>query len=272
MTTAEQGTALITGASSGIGATFARHLAHQGYALILVARRLDRLQALADELKQCFSVCTEALEADLSNSVDLERVERRISEHDDLTMLINNAGFGTVGSFVEVPLARHLKMIQVHVTATTRLCYAALPGMIQRKQGAIINVSSLMALMPVGIYSATKAYLNTFSEALQVELKGTAIHIQALCPGLTHTEFHDLPEFQTDRSKTQMAPQFLWMSADEVVTTSLQALGQGSVICTPGWGNRLMAALMRSALAPLMIKAMSQHESESKQHESPVTR
>ncbi len=259
MSNQPRGTALITGASSGIGASFARQLASQGYDLILVARRLDRLQTLADELKQRFSVCVEPLCADLSDPADMSRLESRIAEHDDLTLLVNNAGFGTVGSFVEVPIARHTEMIQVHVMATTRLCYAALPGFIQRGRGAIINVSSTAAFLPTHTtYSSTKSYLIFFSEALQRELEGTRIRVQALCPGLTHTEFHDRPEFKSPRSLIQSAPKFMWMSADDVVATSLRALHRGPVICIPGRMNQLLSAIARSALAPLLTGAMKE--------------
>lgn len=254
-----KGTALITGASSGIGATFARQLAAQGYDLILVARRLERLQTLADELRQRFSICTQAIASDLSIQADVERVEKCIAAQHDLTLLVNNAGFGTVGSFLQIPLQRHLDMIQVHDVATTRLCYAALPGMIQRKHGGIINVASTAALLPThSTYSSTKVYLTYFSESLQMELKGTGVSVQALCPGLTHMEFHDRPEFQSPQGIVQRAPKLLWMSADDVVATSLRRLGHGAVICIPGWMNRLMAVLSRSALAPLMVGAMAE--------------
>jgi short-subunit dehydrogenase len=269
MTNHTKGTALITGASSGIGATFARQLAAQGYDLILVARRVERLQSLADELRHCYSVRAEAIAADLSAEADLQQVEQRVADQDNLTMLVNNAGFGTVGAFVHVPLERHVDMIAVHVIAPTRLCYAALPGMIRRKQGAIINVSSVAAFMPASVdYSSTKAYLNVFSEALQMELKGTGVYVQALCPGLTHTEFHDSPEFKSPASRIGKAPKFAWMSAEDVVATSLRSLGHGSVICIPGWGNRLMATIARSAFAPLVIGAMSGETLESKQSET----
>lgn len=263
MTTQTKGTAFITGASSGIGAAFARQLAAQGYNLILVARRLDRLRALADELNQRESVCAEPLTADLTVPADVERLERCIAEHDSLTLLVNNAGFGTVGAFVKVPLAQHLAMIQVHIMATVRLCYAALPKMIQRRQGAIINVSSTAAFLPTSTtYGSTKAYLNLFSEALQLELRGTGVHVQALCPGLTHTEFHDSPEFQSPDNMVQKAPKFMWMSAEDVVATSLRMLGNGSVVCVPGVANRIMAAIAHSALAPLMAGAMLDQTAE----------
>jgi short-subunit dehydrogenase len=129
--------------------------------------------------------------------------------------------------------------------------------MMQRKQGAIINVSSIAAFLPThATYSSTKAYLNVFSEALQMELKGTGIYIQALCPGLTHTEFHDRPEFKSERSRISKTPKLLWMSAEDVVATSLRTLGHGAVICIPGWINRLLVAMARSTLAPLMVGAM----------------
>jgi short-subunit dehydrogenase len=266
-----KGSALITGASSGIGAAFSRQLASQGYDLILVARRLERLETLAEEIKGHYSVCVETMAADLTDAASLERLEKRIVAHDQLTMLVNNAGFGTVGSFVQVPLQRHLEMIQVHVMATTRLCYAVLPNMMQRKQGAIINVSSIAAFMPATVgYSASKAYLNLFSEALQLELKKSGIAVQALCPGLTHTEFHDRPEFQSSQSRVGMAPKFMWMSADDVVAASLRALGRGSVICIPGWLNWLMVLIARSALSPWITRAMMAETLESKQNE-PLT-
>lgn len=251
-----KGTALITGASSGIGAAYARQLAAQGYDLILVARRLERLQALAAELQGRAPVCAEALAADLTNPKDVERVERRIASQDNLSLLVNNAGFGAVGGFVGLPLERHLEMIDLHVTATARLCHAALPGMIQRKRGAIVNVSSVAAFMASSpSYSATKAYLVVFSEALQNELKGTGVRVQALCPGLTRTEFHAAPEFHAE-GEVGTAPAFMWMSAEDVVAASIRGLERGPVICIPGWGNQLWASLLRGPLAPVMIASM----------------
>jgi short-subunit dehydrogenase len=172
----ESRTALITGASSGIGAAFARQLAPQGFHLILVARRKERLAALAADLQGHYPVSAEVLDADLSEPADIERVERRIAELDSLDLLINNAGFGAPGSFAETELATQLTMIDVHIIASVRLCRATLPGMITRRRGAIINVSSIAGLVPIpgsATYSSTKAYLNVFSEALQAELKGT---------------------------------------------------------------------------------------------------
>lgn len=251
-------TALITGASSGIGATFARHLAARGHNLILVARREERLRALAAELEQQHRITAEVLVADLSIPDGLERVEKRIAELDSLGMLINNAGVGAPDKFAEIDVRKALAMIQVHVIASVRLTRAALPGMIARGRGAIINVSSLAAFFPMPgntTYCATKAYLNAFSLALQAELRGTGVQVQALCPSFTHTEFHDSPEYQ-DFDRSQI-PKPFWMSAEQVVTASLNALGNGRVISIPGVTNRLLALLARSGLASLLLKILA---------------
>jgi short-subunit dehydrogenase len=240
-------TALVTGASSGIGAEFARQLARMGYHLILVARREDRLASLAAELQERYPITAEVVVADLTESNDVEQVERRIAQLDNLDLLINNAGFGAPGSFAESDLATQLAMIDLHIVASVRLTRAVLPGMIVRGRGAIINISSVAGLVPIPgsvTYSSTKAYLNVFSEALSAELRGTGVKIQALCPGFTHTGFHDTPEHKGfHRSKI---PEGLWMSADEVAGQSLGALGGHQVIFIPGFKNRLVAAVARN--------------------------
>lgn len=249
-------TALITGASSGIGATFARQLAAQGYDLILVARRRERLVALATELEERYAISAQALVADLSTLDGVERVEGRIVELEPLDILVNNAGFGIVGKFAESDLTRHLDMIHVHVIASVRLCRAVLPGMIARHRGGIINVSSISAFTSVGnvTYTSTKAYLVAFSEALQVELAGTGVRVQALCPGFTYTEFHDTPELVNDFDRSRI-PRIMWMSADKVVTGSLKALERGGVVYIPGIRNRLLAAVSRSRMVSLLFRA-----------------
>jgi short-subunit dehydrogenase len=237
-------TALISGASSGIGAAFARQLAAAGYNLILVARREERLAALATELQQRHAISAEVLPADLSKLEEIKRVEERIQQGGGLALLINNAGFGSTGPFIDVSLATQMDMIQVHIVASLRLCRAALPGMLARRQGAIINVSSISAFAPLAgnvNYSATKVYLVNFSEALQVELAGTGVKVQALCPGFTYTEFHDDPQFGQFKHRT---PRLLWMSAEEVDIGSLKALEQNRVTYIPGLKNRLLVALV----------------------------
>jgi short-subunit dehydrogenase len=248
-------TALITGGSSGIGATFARQLAAQGYDLALVARRRERLAELAGELQQAHDVCVEVLAADLADPAGVEQVEKRLGEIEDLAMLINNAGFGTTGRFAAVDMASQLAMIQVHVVATVRLCRAALPAMLARNQGAIINVSSVTAFIPLPgsvNYSASKAYLVNFSEALQAELIGTGIKVQALCPSFTLTEFHDTPEYA--KFNRARVPGFMWMSAEEVVADSLKALKRERVTHVSGLRNRLLIALVNRATIPWLLK------------------
>jgi AhpD family alkylhydroperoxidase len=234
-------TALITGASSGIGASYARQLAREGYNLILVARREARLQALAEELARQYHVQAEVLVADLADPADVARVETRIAEIDNLDFLVNNAGFGTAGTFVKNEIASQDAMIRVHVTASVRLTRAALPGMLARHCGAIVNVASFVAFFPVTgsvTYSATKAYLKSFSEALYQELAGTGVRVQALCPGFTRTEFQDVNN--VDKAGI---PKFMWMSAESVVTQSLRDLDAARAVSVPGAGYRLLAML-----------------------------
>ena len=241
-------TALITGASSGIGAAFARRLARQGYHLILVARRESRLQELAGTLQQQYHATAEILVADLSLPEGVRRIEERIEGQicagQSLDLLINNAGFGTYGRFTEVSADRHADMINVHVTATVRFCRAALPLMLKQGRGAIINVASVAAFFPLpgnAAYAASKAYLVTFSEALQREVAGSGVKVQALCPGFTVTEFHGTPEYAGfDRSEV---PKVLWMQSEAVVLASLRSLRRNQVVCIPGWKYRALVSL-----------------------------
>ena len=234
--------ALVTGASAGIGAEFGRQLARQGYELILVARRADRLSELAREL----GVGASIVAADLTKEEGLQVVEEAIRGCPTLDLLVNNAGFGTLGRFWETDWAGQEDMYRLHVMATARLTRAALDGMTARGRGAIINVSSVagFAQSPGSVsYNSTKAWMNSFTEGLDVELRsaGSPVQVQALCPGFTVTEFHET--LGVDRGKI---PAWLWMKADEVVATSLRALGQrGRVIVIPGWKYRTMVGILR---------------------------
>ncbi len=233
--------ALVTGASSGIGAEFAIRLSAMGYRMILVARRKERLEQLASKL----SGNAEALAADLTNAADLRRVEERIAAEPRLEILVNNAGFGTLGRFFESDLEDQDRMHKLHVTATLRLTHRALTGMVARRKGSIINISSVAAFLhnPFSVsYGATKAWINSFTEALHVELKsvGSPVRVQALCPGFTYSEFHDT--LGIDRS---FIPRSLWMSVQEVVESSLRALEQNQLIVIPGWRYRLFIATQR---------------------------
>lgn len=233
--------ALITGASSGIGAAYARALAHAGYALILVARREARLQSLAEDLTRRYHVPAEVLVADLADPAGVARVEARIAETGALAFLVNNAGFGIRGTFVENDIASHEAMIHVYVNAAVRLTRAALPIMLAHQHGAIVNVASFVAFFPVTgsvTYSATKAYLKSFTEGLHQELVGTGVRVQALCPGFTRTEFQS-----TGKIDERGIPDFAWMPAESVVAQSLRDLDNGRVVSVPGLGYRLLAAL-----------------------------
>jgi short-subunit dehydrogenase len=233
--------ALVTGASGGIGETFARKLAARGFDLILAARRVDRLEKVARELPGH----TEIIGADLATEAGLAAVEQAILECGRLEMLVNNAGFGTLGRFWEAKLEGQEDMHRLHVLATMRLTHAALPGMVARAKGAVINVSSVAAFAqsPGNVsYCSTKAWVNSFTEGLDIELRSvrSPVKVQALCPGFTVTEFHDT--LGIDRNDI---PGFLWMNADDVVETSLRSLGRRKVIVIPGWQYKLAAAMMR---------------------------
>jgi len=221
--------ALVTGASAGIGATFARKLSQQGYDLILVARRRDRLDTLAHELGGA-----EVLAADLTLDADVKRVEDWIAAEPRLELLVNNAGFGVEGPFFERPAEGQDQMHRLHIMATLRLTHAALRTMVPRRKGAIINVSSVAAFgqSPGSVsYCATKAWMNSFTEGIDLELRsaGSPVKVQALCPGFTYSEFHDVAG--VDRSRI---PKRLWMSAEDVVQASLDGLAQSKLFVVPG--------------------------------------
>ena len=249
-------TALITGASAGLGAEFARQLAAAGTNLVLVARRLDRLEELARELQARHGVAAEALAADLSAEAGLAAVEARIAGDPSLDLLVNNAGFGGRAGFVKGAPAEHIAMARVHIDATIRLTRAALPGMIDRGRGAVINVASVAAFSSASgaMYSGTKAFLVMFSESLQAELFSKGIFVQALCPGMTHTEFHQVAEI--DKA---IVPKPFWMTAEKVVRISLRRLGRG-VVRIPGWKNKVIAFLMRCPVTAAGVRALGRSQ------------
>lgn len=244
--------AVVTGASSGIGAAFARTLAGRGHSLILVARRRPRLEDLAEELEKTFQSSVEVLAADLTDEGDLSRVEDRLLDASDLECLVNAAGFGTRELFWEAPLETQMSMHRLHILAVTRLTRATLPGMIDRRKGWIVNVSSLGALTPSPhnvSYCATKAWMNSFTEGLALELRaiGSPVRVQALCPGLTLTEFHEAMGVDR-RSLPNIGG---WMSAEDVVAASLKGLERGRLFVVPGRRLRLIAALLATIPRPL---------------------
>jgi len=244
-----QGTACITGASSGIGEVFARRLAGQGYNLLLHGRRKERLEPLCLELQQRHGIRAEYILADFSYPEGIRNVEDRLRGVADLEILVNNAGFGSRKSFTRDTIAPQETMIHTHVHATVRLTHAALPGMLERNKGTIINVSSVAGFL-VGpnsaTYCATKAYITSFTESLHLELSGTGIRFQALCPGFTRSDFHARLGFDTSGEFFRN-----FMSAEEVVDTSLRSLKGKRVICVPG--IRYKIVVIASRLLPRRV-------------------
>lgn len=235
-------TALVTGASAGLGAEFCRQLASRCDVIIAVARRRERLGALASELADAAEV--RCLEADLGTIEGVARTMEAIRQQGPVDYLVNNAGFGTFGHFDRLSIESQRSMVSLHIDASITLCRAVIPFMRQLGGGTIINVSSLGTFVPgkgMAVYGATKAFLNYYSQALQAELAGTGIQVQALCPGFTRTEFHDpmaAAGFDRDRIPEQM-----WMTAEAVVEASLAALGSMQVLVVPGADNRRVARL-----------------------------
>lgn len=230
--------AAITGASSGLGETFARKLAARGYDLLLIARREDRLRALQQELETKTQRRVEILMADLTDADELENVAAHLTGLPHLQMLVNNAGFGTKGYFFETPLQGQMQMSRLHVLAPVRLTHAVLSGMVERNRGIIINVSSVAAFARSAAnasYCATKGWMNDFTEGLRLELDSvrSSVVVQALCPGFTYTEFHDV--LGVDRGSV---PKSFWLSADFVVEESLRQLNTSTVFVIPDWRYR----------------------------------
>jgi short-subunit dehydrogenase len=236
-------TALITGASAGIGAAFARRLAKDGHGLVLVARDALRLQALADELTKQYGVPAEILPADLATDVGIAAVEERLGEAArPVDLLVNNAGFGFKKGFLDVPVEDELTMLKVHIEAVMRLTRAAVPGMRQRGKGYVINVASVAAFVPRGTYGASKSWVVQFTVGANRDLAGTGVRLQALCPGFTHTEFHQRAEMDMSR-----VGKWLWLDADYVVDQSLRDLVRGKAVCVPSRRYQLLVALSRKA-------------------------
>lgn len=235
--------ALVTGASAGLGREFAVQLARRGYDLVLVARDADRLHALASELRDSHGTNAEVLRADLTRDDDVSTVVHRIDSA-PIDLLVNNAGFGTRGSIASTNRAGQEAMLRVHVLAAHRLAQAAVQKMVPIGRGAIINVSSTASwlISPGNVnYSATKAWQRVFAESLALEVRGKGVYVQALCPGYTHTEFH-----QRGGMNKKRVPDWWWMNADRVVAESLAAVDKRRpVVVVPGTGYKLAALIVR---------------------------
>ncbi|HYB97836.1 MAG TPA: SDR family oxidoreductase [Candidatus Limnocylindrales bacterium] len=243
--------ALVTGASSGIGRSFAAALAAQGCDLVLTARNQSRLEELAGELRSRHGRSVDVLVADLEAPQDLARVEEYVRNDTRIDLLVNNAGYGVTGNFADLPLERSQGQIDLNVVALTRLSHAALSHMKPSRRGGVINIASGAAFLPtpaLAVYSATKAYVVNFSLALAEETRGHGVQVLVVCPGFTRTEFQTRAQYDTSA-----LPAFVWQTADDVVLESLAAYRKGQTMLVPGVQNRVTMALTNLVPKTLLV-------------------
>jgi uncharacterized protein len=243
-------TALVTGASAGIGRAFSAGLASRGYDVVLVARDEARLTELAATLRSTHRVEAHVLTADLLTDDGLHTVEARLRDASDpIELLVNNAGMGTFGDFSTTDIDAEEREIRLNVLALVRLAHAALEAMVPRRSGAVLNVSSLAAYQPApssATYAATKAFVNSFTQSVHEECRPHGVHVMALCPGYTHTELHE----RAGLGPTQI-PEFMWMEADDVVEVALRDLDRRRVVSIPGTFYKVLGAA--SSIAPTAV-------------------
>lgn len=240
--------ALVTGASAGIGAAFARILAQHGYDVALTARRADRLEQLADEIRLRFGVETLMFPADMADPETPARLLEHLAAHGrSVDALINNAGYAIPGIYAETAWEDQARAVQVMLTAPCELAHRLAPGMAERRFGRIVNVASLAGLIPgaagATLYGATKGFLVKFSQSLHLEMAQAGVHVSALCPGFTYSEFHDVTGSRD--LVAQSTPSWLWMGADEVAAAGYEAMEANRPVCVPGAPNKIIAAVAK---------------------------
>ncbi|WP_043676938.1 SDR family NAD(P)-dependent oxidoreductase [Streptomyces xylophagus] len=234
-------TALITGSTAGIGAAFARRLAADGHNLVLVARNTQRLGEQATELHDRHGIEAEVLTADLATDKGIETVAARLADRKNpVDLLVNNAGFGNKGRYLDVPMADELKMLKVHCEAVLRLTSAATEAMRERGRGGVVNVASVAAFVPRGTYGASKAWVVQFTQGAAKDLAGTGVRLMALAPGFVRTEFHERAGMGTDN-----IPNWMWLDADKLVAAALADLARGKSLSIPDPRYKALMGLVK---------------------------
>ena len=234
-------TALITGPTSGIGRGFAEEFARKGFNLVLVARDEARLNALAAEFELAYGIACEVLPADLAIRADVDRVAERLTDAErPVGALVNNAGFGLNRSFLTASVDDEQRMVDVLVTAVMRLTRAVVPGMVERRTGMVINISSVASWITGGTYSAAKAWVTVFSESLAQELDGTGVRVTAVCPGFVHTEFHE----RAGIDMTSM-PEWMWLDVPAVVNQAMRDVARSRSVSVAGPQYKVFSAFLR---------------------------
>ena len=239
---------MVTGATAGIGESFTRVLAREGFNIVLVARDLERMKERATTLESQFNVQAAIVQADLATDDGCAKVEKFLTEN-PVEVLINNAGFGINKAFSMSDLSAEQQLLDVLVRTPMRLMHTVIPQMKARNSGSIVNVSSVAGWIAGGTYSAAKSYLTVLSESLHTELRGTGIKISALCPGFTRTEFHE-----RGRMRMNGLPNFMWLSADRVVSQAWKENQNGKVLSVPGWQYLILSTVSRFGPRPLVRK------------------
>lgn len=250
--------AMVTGPTSGIGLGFTRELARQGHDLLLVSRNTERLESLAAEMRRDFGVACEIVTADLSDRADIDRV-CELAATEPMDVLVNNAGFGVKGGFTETASTDEQQMLDVLVTAVMRITHAVVPGMVERGRGYIFTVSSVAGWITGGTYSAAKAWATVFTEGLAVELSGTGVRTVAVCPGFTHTEFHQRAGMNMDS-----VAEWMWLDVDDVVGQALRDARSGRVISVAGPQYKALTGLLRVLPRPLVRRATGVRQTSSR--------